>query len=76
MWSSQEDGDPRSECVGEMAIALAYYGDHFYVGSDTNYVQAYTFPEAKRDGIVSRFTAPVTHIAISQDGSLIAAGSW
>lgn len=46
-----------------------------YVGSDANQVQIFTFPDAELDGILTRFTAPVTTINVSIDGSLIAAGS-
>jgi len=75
IWKDVDDSDPVSECAGEMAISLAHHGEHFFIGSDTNYVQKYTYPEAKRDGIVCRFTAPVTDIDVSSDGSLVAAGS-
>lgn len=74
IWKIDDMGDPASECVGEMALAVACSGDHFYIGSDNHYVQAYSFPDAKRDGIICRFTAPVTHIAAND--SVIAAGSW
>lgn len=46
-----------------------------YVGSDHNNVQIFSFPEAELDGILTRFTAPVTSIDVSKDGSLVAAGS-
>jgi len=54
---------------------LFFQNKHYYVGSDNNSVQAYTFPESDRDGIISRFTAAVTHIAVSNDGKRIVAGS-
>lgn len=47
-----------------------------YVGSDHNNVQIFTFPEAELDSILTRFTAPVTTIAVSKDGGYVAAGSW
>lgn len=46
-----------------------------YVGSDHNYVQIFTFPDAELDGILTRFTAPVNTLDISLDGSIVAAGS-
>lgn len=54
---------------------FCFQDDHYYVGTDNNNVQAYTFPGSERDGIISRFTAAVTHIAISNDGKRIVAGS-
>lgn len=47
-----------------------------YVGTEDNIVQAYTFPDNKRDGIISRYTAAVTHISISSSGTFLASGSW
>ncbi|PSN43420.1 WD repeat and HMG-box DNA-binding protein 1 [Blattella germanica] len=75
IWLGLEDDDPSSQCVAEQALTVVHKGDHYYVGSDNNNVQAYTFPGSDRDGIVSRFTAPVTHIDISDDGKKLVAGS-
>lgn len=46
------------------------------MATDKNIVQAYTFPDLELDGIITRFTAPVTQIDISPDEKKIAAGSW
>ncbi|KAJ9590981.1 hypothetical protein L9F63_015987 [Diploptera punctata] len=75
IWAGLEDDDPTPQCAGEQVLTVALKGDHYYVGTDNNNVQAYTFPGSDRDGIVSRFTAPVTHLDISSDGTKIAAGS-
>ncbi|XP_069678187.1 WD repeat and HMG-box DNA-binding protein 1 [Periplaneta americana] len=75
IWIGLEDDDPSSQCVGEQALTVTHKGDHYYVGTDNNNVQAYTFPGSDRDGIISRFTASVTHIAVSGDGKRIVAGS-
>lgn len=48
------------------------------MGTDNNNVQAYTFPanpSIERDGIISRYTGPVTHIVVSSDGKIVASGS-
>lgn len=38
-------------------------GDRLYVSTDYHAVQTFTYPAFEKDGIVTRFTAPVTHIA-------------
>lgn len=49
--------------------------DRFYVATDTNTVQAFTFPDGSTDGILARFTAPVNHICLNQEGTTLVAGS-
>lgn len=51
-------------------------GEKLYVATDQNSVQTLTFPEADLDGVVARFTAPVTHIDASTDGTLLVSASW
>ncbi|XP_046384284.1 WD repeat and HMG-box DNA-binding protein 1 [Ischnura elegans] len=75
IWAGFEDDDPFSTVVGEKAFAVAFWGDRFYIGNDNNHVQAYSFQGKSRDGIVTRFTAPVTHIAVSRKGDTIVSGS-
>ncbi|KAG8239086.1 hypothetical protein J437_LFUL018806, partial [Ladona fulva] len=75
IWNGIEDDDPFSTVVGERAIAVAIKDDHFYIGNDNNHVQAYSLKGKSRDGIITRFTAPVTHIAVSKDGRTIVSGS-
>lgn len=45
---------------------------HFLVGTDSNWVQSYAMDEGAPDGIITRFTAPPTHIAVSKDGKRVA----
>ena len=47
-----------------------------YIGTDMHALQIYSVADHQPDGIVSRFTANVTHISINRDGTKIAAGSW
>ncbi|XP_073957413.1 chromosome transmission fidelity 4 [Choristoneura fumiferana] len=65
IWVNVEDDDPNSHCVGESAIAICYKDKRLYVATDNHAVQAYTFPAFDKDGIVTRFTAPVTQIMSS-----------
>ena len=52
---------------------------HFWPQMFTYYsltvLQIYSHPDNLTDGIVSRFTAIITHIAFNKDGSKIASGS-
>lgn len=65
IWLDIEDDDPNSHCVGETATAVSFKEKRLYVATDNHAVQAYTFPAFDKDGIVTRFTAPVTQIMTS-----------
>nr|XP_054758246.1 WD repeat and HMG-box DNA-binding protein 1-like [Lytechinus pictus] len=75
VWKGLDDDDPQSIDVGESASTLALNKGVLYSASDSNTVQAYTFPEGQSDGIIARFTAPVSHISLSQDGRFLVAGA-
>ncbi|XP_013197193.2 WD repeat and HMG-box DNA-binding protein 1 [Amyelois transitella] len=62
IWMDIEDDDPNSHCVGESALAVCYKDKRLFVATDSHAVQAYTFPGFDKDGIITRFTAPVTQI--------------
>ncbi|XP_034835904.1 WD repeat and HMG-box DNA-binding protein 1 [Maniola hyperantus] len=62
IWLDIEDDDPNSHCVGENALAVCFKDSRLYVATDNHAVQAYTFPAFDKDGIITRFTAPVTQI--------------
>ncbi|XP_072941317.1 WD repeat and HMG-box DNA-binding protein 1 [Epargyreus clarus] len=65
IWVDIEDDDPNSHCVGESALAVCFKDKRLYVATDNHAVQAYTFPAFDKDGIITRFTAPVTQIMSS-----------
>ncbi|XP_068626537.1 WD repeat and HMG-box DNA-binding protein 1 isoform X2 [Battus philenor] len=65
IWIDIDDDDPNSHCVGESALAVCFKDKRLYVANDNHAVQAYTFPAFDKDGIVTRFTAPVTQIMSS-----------
>ncbi|GLH04971.1 WD repeat and HMG-box DNA-binding protein 1 [Gryllus bimaculatus] len=75
VWCGLEDDDPNSQCVGETAFAVAFKGETLFVATDNNKVQAYTFPQLEKDGIICNFTAPVTQIVISNNGKKVICGS-
>lgn len=61
-WADIDDDDPNSHCVGESALAVCFKEKRLFVATDNHVVQAYTYPDFDKDGIVTRFTAPVTYI--------------
>lgn len=73
IWSDFDDVDPTQACIGEWSVCVCQKGDYLYVATDKNIVQRMTFPDAERDGILVRFTAPVNHMAARKnyDVSLI-----
>lgn len=75
IWCGLEDDNPNSHCVGEKAFAVAMKENILYVATDNNNVQAYTFPDLEKDGVISNFTAPVTQVIVSKDGDKIISGS-
>uniref|UniRef100_A0A1B6DME6 Uncharacterized protein n=1 Tax=Clastoptera arizonana TaxID=38151 RepID=A0A1B6DME6_9HEMI len=75
VWADLEDDDPVDKCIGEKALAVFQKGTQLFVGSDSNTVQALTFPELELNGIITRFPAPVTHIDVSVDGKILASAS-
>jgi len=46
------------------------------VGNDNNTVQILTYPDLEKEGIVTRFSAPVSALATAKDSSLIVSGAW
>uniref|UniRef100_A0A1B6MKD1 Uncharacterized protein n=1 Tax=Graphocephala atropunctata TaxID=36148 RepID=A0A1B6MKD1_9HEMI len=75
IWTGIEDDEAVDKCVGEKAFAVCQRGEKLYVGTNQHSVQVLTFPEADVDGVVTRFTAPVTHIDASSDGSIVVSAS-
>ena len=53
-----------------------FQNDHFYAACDDHTIRACKFPDGQADGILTRFTAPVTTMCCSKDGKTIIAGAW
>lgn len=66
VWTGFNDVDPLQTCVGEWALCVRQRDKHIYVATDNNDVQLVTFPECERDGILVRFTAHASHIALAE----------
>lgn len=75
IWDGIEDDDAISHRCGDRAFAIACKGNRYFVATDTNTVQAYTFPDGSPDGILTRFTAPASHIILNKSGSTLIAGA-
>ncbi|XP_064600556.1 WD repeat and HMG-box DNA-binding protein 1-like [Liolophura sinensis] len=75
IWDGVEDDDAISHRAGDKVYAIAFKNDRFFTASDSNSVQAYTFPDGAPDGIITRFTSPVTHMCLNSSGSTLVAGA-
>ncbi|XP_006818558.1 WD repeat and HMG-box DNA-binding protein 1-like [Saccoglossus kowalevskii] len=75
IWQGIEDDDPQTISIAEKVNALAVKNGRLYTSSDTNTVQAHTFPDGSADGIVTRFTAPVNHMNLNKDATVLLAGA-
>lgn len=73
VWRGIDDDDPSSTCLGEFVMCIAHSGKRLLASTDRNTVQAYTYPELDSDGILMRFTAPVTCLRVHE--KYVAAGS-
>ncbi|XP_074651576.1 WD repeat and HMG-box DNA-binding protein 1-like [Tubulanus polymorphus] len=75
VWAGIEDDDAESYRVGDKAFAVAFKDKHFYAATESNVIQAHTFPDGNPDGTIARFTSPVTQICINKDGTKLVAGA-
>lgn len=70
IWADFDDVDPIQTCVGEWALCVRQKDKHVYIATDNNDVQIVTLVDAERDGILVRFTAPATHMAVGKNHSV------
>lgn len=61
-----DDAEPEDSAVGGRFVAGS---------SDTHGIHAFDLPDGTPDGIVARFTAPVTCLCYSPDGKILAGGA-
>ncbi|XP_011876288.1 PREDICTED: WD repeat and HMG-box DNA-binding protein 1 [Vollenhovia emeryi] len=74
-WLNLMDDDPTTSCISEQAITAISKDGKIFVGNDNNTVQILTYPDLEKEGIVTRFSAPVSALATAKDSSLITSGS-
>ncbi|BFZ07135.1 hypothetical protein BsWGS_10174 [Bradybaena similaris] len=75
IWEGPDDTDTTTVSIGGTIFALAFQGGRFFAATDENAIRIHTFPDGVSDGMVTRFTAPCRHFTISEDGSMLVAGS-
>lgn len=56
-------------------IFLVFQGNRYFAATDSNTIQAYTFPDGTPDGILTRFTAPANHIILNKSGTTLVTGA-
>ena len=69
------DDDPAASCVSEQAISVISKNGKIFVGNDNNIVQILNYPDLEKEGIVTRFSAPVSALATSKNSNIIVSGS-
>ncbi|XP_011639181.1 WD repeat and HMG-box DNA-binding protein 1 isoform X2 [Pogonomyrmex barbatus] len=74
-WLNLMDDDPTTSCISEQAITAISKNGKIFVGNDNNTVQILTYPDLEKEGIVTRFSAPVSALATTKDSNLIASGA-
>lgn len=74
-WDGFDDSDAASYQIGETVYCVIYKNQKFYTASNMNSVQVFTFPDGTPDGLITRFTAPPTHICMNHSGSTLVAGA-
>lgn len=61
--------------ISKVIYSSPSQGNKVFAGTESNTVQSYLLPDGSPDGILCRFTAPVTHIDLSEDGKKLVAGA-
>ncbi|RLU23684.1 hypothetical protein DMN91_003890 [Ooceraea biroi] len=74
-WLNLMDDDPITSCISEQAITAISKDGKIFVGNDNNTVQILTYPDLDKEGIVTRFSAPVSALATAKDSNLIVSGA-
>ncbi|XP_071642540.1 WD repeat and HMG-box DNA-binding protein 1-like [Temnothorax longispinosus] len=74
-WLNLMDDDPTTSCISEQAITVISKDGKIFVGNDNNTVQILTYPDLEKEGIVTRFSAPVSALATAKNSSLIVSGA-
>ncbi|KAL4237943.1 WD repeat and HMG-box DNA binding-domain containing protein 1 [Mactra antiquata] len=75
IWDGIEDDDAISHRCGDKTFAIACKGNRYFAATDSNTIQAYTFPDGSPDGILTRFTAPANHIVLNKPGTVLVTGA-
>ncbi|KZC07659.1 PREDICTED: WD repeat and HMG-box DNA-binding protein 1 [Dufourea novaeangliae] len=74
-WLNLMDDDPAASCVADQAISVISKNGKIFVGNDNNTVQILNYPDLEKEGIVTRFSAPVSALATTKNSNIIVSGS-
>lgn len=75
VWTTFEDNDPESYCVGERACSVVQKESSIYVCTDDCKVLILKYPGCERDGVLTRFTASINHVTVAKNKSVVACAS-
>lgn len=73
-WLNLMDDDPNASCVSEQAISVISKNGKIFVGNDNNTIQILNYPDLEKDGIITRFSAPVSALATTKNSNIIVSG--
>ncbi|XP_047354511.1 WD repeat and HMG-box DNA-binding protein 1 isoform X1 [Vespa velutina] len=73
-WLNLMDDDPAASCIAEQAITVISKEGKIYVGNDNNTVQILNHPDLEKEGIVTRFAAPVCALTSTVNSNYIVSG--
>ncbi|XP_020290374.1 WD repeat and HMG-box DNA-binding protein 1 [Pseudomyrmex gracilis] len=74
-WLDLMDDDPITSCISEQAITAISKNGKIFVGNDNNTVQILTYPDLEKEGIITRFAAPVSALTTARNSNLIVSGA-
>ncbi|XP_022906813.2 WD repeat and HMG-box DNA-binding protein 1 [Onthophagus taurus] len=75
MWASIDDYDPFQTCVGEWSLCVRQKNESILISTDSNSVQLLNYPGGDRDAILTKCSAPITHMAIGKQHNFVAIAS-
>ncbi|ELT99505.1 hypothetical protein CAPTEDRAFT_108416 [Capitella teleta] len=75
VYAGYDDDDPSHHAMGGCVYSMAVKNQKFYSSCDDNTIAVHTFPSWEKDGLITRFTAPVTHMTFDESGETLVAGS-
>ncbi|CAK9804293.1 WD repeat and HMG-box DNA-binding protein 1 [Anthophora quadrimaculata] len=74
-WLNLMDDDPAASCVSEQAISVVSKNGKIFVGNDNNTIQILNYPDLEKEGIVTRFSAPISALATTKNSNIIVSGA-
>lgn len=76
MWNSPEDKEPLLVfSSSDAGLGMCCYQNTVYVGTENNTAESFSLPSGKAEKVITKFTAAVNHVDVSQSGDLLVAGS-